>query len=205
VSGGVVEVTIDGLEVLQRMKDLDDEWFGVRNDAYDVGGRLADPQKRLEKFWRGPAYDKYCSKVGPQVTAARRVGELAEIMAKSLQTMASAGNTFYYCLLATLIAIVIGIMGLILALTGIFAIPGAVAGIAAALTATGAFLYGFFQLIDAQMAEKAKLTAEVGNSTGFDPGPKWPQAAALSRNVNPHSDKDGVDKDGEADWTPVNR
>jgi hypothetical protein len=170
-AGGLIDIVLDGYEVLQLMKVWDDEWFEVRNDAFAVATRLKDPEKRLEAHWKGPAALKYYQILGPQVTAARRVGELADMIGKTLQTVAGAANTFYYALAVALTAILGAIIGAIVAVFGVISALAAVPLVVGALTASAAIIYGFMSFNDTLAAEASKLLAEVGDTTGFDKGP----------------------------------
>jgi hypothetical protein len=186
---------VDGYEVLQQMPLHRDSWLAVRNQAFDAGARLLNPEQRLEKYWTGQAADKYYKVIDPQNTAARRVGELAQELSDSLTSMISAGTAFSYALY-TYLAFAVGLLiAAILALASVVAAPAAIPTLGATAAATAAFLYATKLFADAQSTDSSKLTADATNPTGFGPGPAWPRSS-VPTDVDPHN-SDPVD------WIPV--
>jgi hypothetical protein len=175
--GQTVQISIDGYEVLKKMKTYNAPWLTASNDANSVATALSNPENRLESYWKGDAAKTYYRIVGIQAKAAQQVGVLADAAAKSLTTIASAGTTFYYALFLALVAMLVALGAAIVALFTVVGAPAGIASIISALGASGAIIYAFVVFTDAQTAEGDRVAHLAVNETGFDPGPAWPRSA----------------------------
>jgi hypothetical protein len=188
-----VAVTIP---IVGTMMDWDDKWFEIRNLANGVAAKLAGPQDRLGTHWEGPAAAKYFSVATPQIEAVKRVGAMADKTATTLQSMAAQGIAFLVALATAMTVVLGGIITLIVGLAGGVTAPVGVAGLMTALAASVALTAAFANFVTQQDTAGSALEFEASNPIGFAPGPKWPQAAAISDDVTA--------KDGDpADWRAI--
>jgi hypothetical protein len=148
-----IERFFTGFGVPPVMMSMDDQWLKIRDDANTVAGKVQRPKEdRLGDLWDGPAAEKYFSKVGPQVDAAKQLAKgWAEKAATTLQDMALAGIAFYTAFCG----------GIVVALGGLITV-----------------VLGLFGFQAAQDKWGSQLEGEATNPAGFDPGPAWPRAAA---------------------------
>lgn len=184
-----------GFSLLFTMMEWDDKWYEIRNLANAVAVNVTGPQDRLDAHWEGKAAAKYFTVVTPQITAAQRVGVLAEKQATTMQSMVTQGFVFYGALAAALLAALGGLVGIIGGLVAAMP-PLGLAGVVAMAGASLTFIGAFANFTSQQEAAGSQLIAEAGNSLGFAAGPSWPRAAAVSQDVTA--------ADGDpADWTPI--
>jgi len=193
----LLDQLMDGLDALAELKRYDDHWLRIRNQAATVAGRIEPAEKRLSRYWDGPAAKSYYGIVGDQGRAARQVGELAVKIATTMQTMSEYGDYFYGAVATFIVAMIGFLAAAISALFGVVTAPAAIGFLVGALTAFVAITQAYVIFFDKQDALGGVLEAEAGNPTGFDPGPSWPKASNLSTDVDPN------DKDKKADWIPV--
>jgi hypothetical protein len=176
VKDGIVDF-VDGYQLLQQMTPWRDLWLVVSNQAKEAGKRLENPHDRLDQYWQGKAYDKYCTVIDPQNTAAQRVGDLAKGLSESLTSMISAGTAAGYAILVFLLAAVVAFGMAILGLAGVVTAPAGLTALGTAVGAVGAYKYAFTVFGNAQAAESSKLAGQAADPTGFAAGPAWPRSS----------------------------
>lgn len=157
------------------------EWSDVSSTANTASADISTISAKLNEYWTGDAATNYSKVVGPQSSAAGRIGSVANSMRTSSLAVAIGGVTFALAITAataTLIAALAAASAA--ATTGIAAPPAAgVAGVATTtwIGITATLTTGVVGLVGTQWTTISNLNVELHSGNGF-PNGAWPKATA---------------------------
>lgn len=155
------------------------KWQNLRGLATQVSSDTRDPRSRFTPTeWSGTAAERYFLAVVPQVVATDRMATSMDKVATALLDAAKETVSFMNAMGTAITAIIVAAVAATAAImTGVGAIPGVIAFVAAC----GVCFWAMTKAVDDYAAAQTKLAitleGDAKDVTQF-PGGKWPQAAS---------------------------
>ncbi|WP_078325654.1 hypothetical protein [Mycobacteroides salmoniphilum] len=194
----LLDKIVKSIFVIPRLFYKSSQWSDISGKANTAGADITAIPGKLDDYWKGDAATNYSQAVGPQSTAAGRIGSISNSMRTSSLTVAGAGVVFGVAVVGATVTLIVALgAAAAAAATVVGAPPAGAAGGVAATTWVGivtALVGGVTALTVAQGTQISNLHAELQSGAGF-PNGGWPKATANGE----YSDASVTDGDG-TDW-----
>jgi uncharacterized protein YukE len=177
------------------------DWGGVRGLASSIAGELQPVALSVDFCWQGRAADAYQKVIPAQVSAAVRIGAMADKTQTALTWSAAAGCAFYLGVLVVVIQLIIAFIGVLAALESVVFSWAALALAIEKATFSAAEIVALVGLLAAalttQEIQLSNLHSEAEDAAAF-PHHQWP-SSVTDRYT------DATVTDGDAEWSVEQR